>query len=336
MNEILKDYVRVCREAIEIAEDIKLDMPEPSHMVFTGMGGSGISGNLVKDIVKDDITQPIDVSKGYNLPGFAKEGSLVVCTSYSGNTEETLSQFVEALKRKCHIISIGSGGKLLEWSKRFGVPFIQVPSGYQPRESIPYLFFPLIMCMQKIFKVDFSRDIEEFLSVVPTINLADIDKIASAVKDTMPVIYGPSGFLGVMRRTKSELNENSKMHAKFEELPELSHNEVVGYELFEYPNLSVIFMRDHDELPVMSKRIEIVKDIIKGKVGSFHDIWAYGNSKLAKILSLVYQGDYLSFKLAELRNVDWKTTKTIDKVKESLKELGTVEKLEKELEFISS
>lgn len=335
MNSILKDYVRVCRDAIKIAENMNLDIRNPSHVVFAGMGGSGISGNLVKDIVKDDITQPIDVSKGYSLPGFAKEGSLVVCTSYSGNTEETLSQFVEALKRKCHIISIGSGGKLLEWSKRFNVPFIQVPGGYQPRESIPYLFFPLMTCIQKIFELDLSADIEEFLQLVPTINLADMDKIASDIKDTMPVIYGPSNCLGAMRRVKSQLNENSKMHAQFEELPELNHNEVVGYEAFGYPYMSVIFMRRDDEPPVMSKRIEIVKEIIRGKVTSSHDMHAYGKSKLAKILSLVYQGDYLSFKLAELRNVDWKTAKTIDRVKEELKGLGTVEKLEKELSFIS-
>lgn len=335
MNGILKNYVNTCREAIKIAEDVKLNIPKPIHIVFTGMGGSGISGNLVKDIVKDDITEPIDVSKGYSLPGFAKENSLVVCTSYSGNTEETLSQFVEALKRKCSIISIGSGGKLLEWSKRFNVPFVQVPSGYHPRETIPYLFFPLITCIQKLFQVDFSKDIEEFLELVPKINLADIDRIASDIKNTIPVIYGPSSFLGVLRRIKSELNENSKMHAKFEELPELSHNEVVGYELFESPQLSVIFLREQDEPPVISRRIETIKEIVTGKVGSFHDMWTYGNSKLAKVLSLVYQGDYLSFKLAELRNVDWKQTKTIDRVKESLKELGTVEKLERELGFIS-
>ncbi len=335
MNHILENYVNICKEAIEIAKNVKLDITKPSHVIFTGMGGSGISGNLVKDIVKDSITGPIDVSKGYNLPGFAKEDSLVVCTSYSGNTEETLSQFVEALKRKCRVISIGSGGKLIEWSKRFGVPFIQVPSGYQPRESIPYLFFPLIMCMEKIFQLDFSKDIEEFLELVPTIDLAKVDDIASVIKDTTPIIYGPSAFLGVLRRIKSELNENSKMHSKFEEFPEMNHNEIVAYELFNSPYFSVIFIRDHDEMPTISKRIEIVKEIITGKVNSFHDMWAYGNSKLAKVLSLVYQGDYLSFKLAELRNVDWKQAKTIDKVKESLKELGTMEKLERELGFIS-
>ena len=125
------------------------------------------------------------------------------------------------------------------------------------------------------------------------------------------------------------------MIAKFEELSELNHNEVVGFELFGYPNLSVVLLRDPDERAEFRKRIEMTKEIVKDKVKNCNEIWTYGKSKLAKVMSLVYQGGYLSFKIAELKGIDWKQTKTIDKIKEGLKELGVVEKLEKELGFIS-
>ncbi len=334
-SQILLNFANICRDAVDISNKLELNMPKPDSIILTGMGGSGISGNLVKDITQDIVDVPIQILRGYSLPKYVNERTLVFCTSYSGNTEETLSQFLEAYKRGCKIISIASGGKLLEWSKKFNIHYIQVPGGYMPREVIPYLFFPIIISMQKIFNLDFSKDIEELLELVPKIDLSKMDEIAEAAQDTMPVICGDSNFFGVLRRIKSQLNENSKMTARFEELPELNHNEIVGYEVFKVPNTSMIFVRDTNEPPEMKRRIELTKEIIDGKVDGFHDIWSYGNSKLCKAMSLVYQGDYLSFKLAELRNVDWKTMTTIDRIKEGLKELKVVERLENEVNSLS-
>ena len=332
-SEIIQNYQKACREAINATDGIKLDILKPNNIIFVGIGGSAIPGELVKDAV--ELNMPIDVSRNYTLPTYVNSGSLVICISYSGNTEEPLSQFVEAVKRKSPIVSIASGGKLLEWSKRLSIPFIQVPAGYQPRETIPYLFFSAIACLEKLGLKDFSGDKKEFLGLIPKIDLSVIDKIAEKIKDSIPVIYGPVEFSGVLRRIKNELNENSKMLAKFEEVPEMTHNEIVGYEVFGYPNVSVIFLRDKDERQEIRKRIEVTKEILVGKVKNINEIWAYGNSKLSKVMSLVYQGGYLSFELAKLRNVDWRQTKTIDKLKERLKELRVVEKLEKELGFIS-
>lgn len=326
------DYKKLCEDAIKLADGIQLNFDRPHNIIFAGMGGSGISGDLAKDIASLDI--PVEVSKGYNLPVHANSNTLFICTSYSGNTEETLSQFVEAVKRRCSILSITSGGKLLEWSGKFNIPVIHLPTGYQPRDALPYLFFSLIACLEKLGLKSFSGEVKEFLEVIQEINLSEIDEIASAIKDSLPVIYGSSEFSGVMRRIKSELNENSKMLAKFDELPELNHNEVVGYEILSYPNVSVIFIRDKDERSEISRRAEITKEIVKDKVNGIHEIWSYGSSKLAKVMSLVYQGDYLSFKLAELRNVNREQVRTIDKVKEDLKGLNTVEKLEKELDML--
>lgn len=325
------NYADVCREAINIANGIKLDIPKPTNIIFAGVGGSGIAGSLVKDVVQDSVDVPIEIVRGYTLPNYVNKNSLVICVSYSGNTEETLSQFVEAVKRKCCIVSISSGGKLVEWSKKLDIPLIQVPVGYQPRETIPYLFFSLIACLEKIGLRNFSQDKNELLNTLPQIDLSKIDELATKIKDSIPVIYGSSDFSGVLRRIKNELNENSKMLAKFEEFPELNHNEIVGYELFGYPNVSVVFLRDKDEKEEISKRIETTKEILSGKVKNINEMWAYGSSRLSKVMSLVYQAAYLSLKLAELKGIDWKQTKTIDKVKEEIKSLGVREKLEGEI-----
>lgn len=332
MSNTIQNYRKICDEAIQLANTIKLNFSNPERIIFAGMGGSGIAGNLVKDVANLDI--PIEVSKGYTLPSLTNSNSLVVCISYSGNTEETLYQFVEAVKRKCAIFSISSGGKLLEWSKKLDIPFVQLPSGYEPREALPYLFFSALSILEKLNLKDYSSGKNEFLNLMEKIDLKRIDKIANDIKDSLIFIYGSTEFSGVLRRIKNELNENSKLIAKVEELPELNHNEIVGYEIFSYPNISVIFLRDVDERIEISKRIEITKNIIRDKVRNINEIWTYGKSKLSKVMSLVYQGAYLSFKLAELKGIDWRRTKTIDRIKQELKSLNTVEKMEKEIEHI--
>lgn len=326
------DYLNQCEEAVRLANSVKFNFDRFNRIIFAGMGGSGIAGDLVKDVLSDSLEIPLEVSKGYTLPAYADSNTLFICTSYSGNTEETLTQFVEAVKRKCNIISVTSGGKLLEWSKKLNLPIIQLPTGYQPRDTLPYQFFALVNCLEKLGLKSFSNDVQEFLELIPKIDLSQIDKIAENTKDSILVLYGSSEFSGVLKRIKSQINENCKMLAKCEELPELNHNEIVSYELVAYPNVSVIFLRDNKEKPEIQKRIEVTKEIIKDKVKEIHEIWSYGNSKLAKVMSLVYRGDYLSFKLAEIKKVNREQTKTIEKIKQELKSLNSIEKLEKELE----
>ncbi|MEM7827324.1 MAG: SIS domain-containing protein, partial [Candidatus Aenigmatarchaeota archaeon] len=211
MSNTIQNYRKICDEAIQLANTIKLNFSNPERIIFAGMGGSGIAGNLVKDVANLDI--PIEVSKGYTLPSLTNSNSLVVCISYSGNTEETLYQFVEAVKRKCAIFSISSGGKLLEWSKKLDIPFVQLPSGYEPREALPYLFFSALSILEKLNLKDYSSGKNEFLNLMEKIDLKRIDKIANDIKDSLIFIYGSTEFSGVLRRIKNELNENSKLRS---------------------------------------------------------------------------------------------------------------------------
>ena len=336
MLEIVKNYPKMCEEAIKIVESVSLPQYEFNKIIVCGMGGSAIGGDLLKDLLRERTSIPIEVSRSYHLPEYADEHTLVFCISYSGNTEETLSQFIEAIERKCKIITITSNGRLEKWCKNLKIPLIQVPRGFQPRASLPYLFFSLIICLQKLGTIELNDEIEETIQILKKIKIEKIKEIALSLKNSFPVIYAPVEFSGVARRVKTQLNENSKVLARYEIFPELNHNEIVGYENKVEKNSSLIILRDRDETEEMKKRIEITKTLIRDKVKSLAEIWAEGKSKLAKIMSLVFMGDVLSVELAYLRKVDPKPTKNIDFLKKELKKGRLIDKLEKKLIKISA
>jgi glucose/mannose-6-phosphate isomerase len=297
------------------------------------MGGSAIVGDLLKELLRDSLAIQIDVSREYHLPAYADEKTLVFCVSYSGNTEETLSQFVDAIKAGCKIISITSNGKLIEWSRKLNLPVVKIPQGYPPRASLPYLLFPIIVYLQNLGLVDFKHDIKESVDVIKSISdKRYLDVIAGSLLDKQLVVYASHPFTTVARRMKTQLNENAKIPARFDVFPELKHNEIVGYQNnILNNNLSIIFLRDKTESKEVKTQIEITKQLLSNKTKIF-EIWSLGKSKLAKMLTVLYQTDYLSVKLAELYRVEIKSTPSIEYMKNELrKRLNLVEKLERDL-----
>jgi glucose/mannose-6-phosphate isomerase len=331
MKEIIKKYSEICLNAIEIAEKTKLPEYKFDKIVVLGMGGSAAGGYLLKDLLGSTI--PIEVSSRYKLPKYINKNTLIFCVSYSGNTEETLSQFVDAVEKNCKIIAITSNGKLKEWCEKLKTPHIEIPTGYLPREAFPYLFFPMIIYLQKLQIVNIRKDIGETIDILKKIRLEEFDSLAESLNNSIVVIYGSDEFLGVAKRIKNQLNENAKTLAKYELFPELNHNEIVGYQTGKLDkNLFVIFLRDKNEREEMRVRIEITKELIRNNVKGIGEIWAFGESKLAKILSLVYVGDYLSYRLAELKGVNPDETEYIDILKKELgKKLNVVGMLEKRI-----
>ena len=150
---------RHVRKATELAETVSISYSNPETIIIAGMGGSAISGELLKDWVKDKVNFPVEVCKEYSLPAFANEKTLVFTLSYSGETEETLSMFLDAIKRNCMIFCISSGGRLQQFAEKLELPYLQVPSGMPPRAAFPYLFMPLLRILEKI-KVISSIDPE--------------------------------------------------------------------------------------------------------------------------------------------------------------------------------
>lgn len=281
-------------------------------LVVVGMGGSAIAGDILRDCIEG---VKVDVWRGYGLPSWLKEEP-VIFVSYSGNTEETLSAFSAFVGTNA--VAITSGGRLAELARARGIAVINVPGGLPPRASLPYLLFPALRMAERCgARVD---GVEEAVKVLR--ESGDSESVKESVKGMAEAlqgqvaIYCPPGFEGAARRMKTQLNENAKMHARWEAFPELHHNEIVGWENTKAP-YSVIFIRDAKEHNRIRARIEFTKKLLQGKANIF-EMWSRGESKIARVLSIVSQGDLLSVYLAQRRGVDPLPVKTIDLLKEHL------------------
>lgn len=333
------------REAMEIAEKIAANYPKPDNIIVVGMGGSGIGGDLLKDWAKTKAKVPIEVNRDYHLPTYANQKTLVLIISYSGDTEETLSTFLEAMKHKCMVFCVSSGGALLTYAEKLKVPYLKVPSGMPPRAALPYLFVPLLVYMEKAGLVSgVSQELAEAMELLEKISkdnapqIPAIDNFAKTlaqnIDETVPVIYGFGEYRSVAQRFKQQFNENSKSPAKWEYFSELDHNEIVGWEgkgeLGKW--FSVIFIREGEEPVEINSRIETTKQIMERAGLIMFDLDVQGISMLAKMLSTILVGDFASVYLAVLRGVDPTPVKTINYLKDTLKENGVREEIIGELE----
>lgn len=331
--EVIKKYPQMILDAWNLTEKSKLPDYEFSNIVVCGIGGSGIGGSLLKDFLRDKIDVPVEVCSDYTLPYYTDDRTLVFCLSYSGNTEETLSQFVAATRRKCKIIAISSGGKLEEWCSKLKLPFVKLPKGYLPREALPYLLFPMIAYLQKLKSIDAKKDVQEAVKLLTELNLNQYYKIVDHLVNSIPLIYASTKFSSVGKRMQNQFNENSKVPAKHEILPELNHNEINAYEDPALnKNFSVLLLRDDDDSEQIKARFELTRKIAEKKVKSVSELVAKGNSLLSKMMVLIAIGDYLSYKVAEANNVDPAEVKNNDILKAELtKRYNLVQKLEREL-----
>ena len=321
-----------CRDAIKRAKQVKVpEGVKPKNIVVAGMGGSAIGGEILHDWLRDTLSVPIEVCRDYTLPAYANKDTLVFVNSYSGNTEETLTAFLAATKRKCTVLAVTSGGQLEAFCKKLRVPHTLIPRGLQPRVAVPYMFFPLPVLMEKMGIIsNIDGELEEAIQAlekaakanapeVPTENNT-AKQLATQLKDTIPVVYGFRQYTSVAHRLKAQFNENSKVPAKAEVFPELNHNETVGYDAPETltKNLSVILIRDHNEPPELRNRIETTTELVFSRAGKVLEVWADGEARLAKMFSVMCVGDYASVYLAILQNKDPTPVKIIDRVKGEL------------------
>ncbi len=335
------------REAAKIAEKISPSYANPENIMVAGMGGSAIGGELLKDWAQDKAQVPIEVCRAYALPAYANKKSLVLIASYSGETEETLSAFLDAVKRRCMVFCVSSGGSLLEFAEKLGVPYLRVPSGFPPRAALPYLFVPLLKSLEKTGIVSgVSEELSEAIALLARIGGENAPKkpvkgnftktLALGINGSVPVVYGFGVYRSVAQRFKQQFNENSKVPSKWEFFSELNHNEIVGWEKMGKlaKCFSTIFIRDKNEPDDVRSRIEMTKDLLPSGSNMF-EVWVQGKSALARMLSTVCIGDFTSVYLAILRNVDPTPVETINLLKEKLLQSGTKEKVKRELERLA-
>lgn len=341
------DEAKHFQAAVEAAEKIALRYSRPENVVVVGMGGSAIGGELLKDWARDRVPVPIEVSRAYSLPAYADERSLVLVVSYSGETEETLSSFLDTVRRGCMVFCVSSGGSLLDFAERLGVPFLRVPSGFAPRAALPYLYVPLLKAMEKVgLFSSFSDEVPEAVDVLRRVcgecapempvggNVAK--DLAVGVNGSVPVVYGFDVFRGVAQRFKTQFNENAKVPSKWEYFSELDHNEVVGWERAGdlAGCFSAVFIRDKNEFEAIRSRIEITKGLMPADSKLF-EVWCRGDGVLARMLSAVCVGDFTSVYLALLRGVDPTPVNTISLLKAKVKQEGTKERIIRELEDLA-
>jgi len=337
--ESSKHYV----ESEKKAQGISLTSLKPDNIIVSGMGGSAIGGELLKDWAREKTPVPIEVNRDYNLPIYANKKTLAVIVSYSGETEESLGAFLDALKRKCVIYCISSGGSLLEFAEKLNIPYLRVPSGMPPRAALPYMFVPLLVLLEKIkLASHVSEELSKSARLLKHISEENSPErplegnlsktLAVGISESVPVVYGFGIYRGVAQRFKQQFNENSKVPAKWEYFSELNHNEIVGWEgagKFA-KNFSTIFIRDKDEAEEVRARIEITKNLISSDMKKF-EIWSRGTSSLEKMLSTILVGDFASVYLAVLHGVDPTPVKTISVLKEKMKQVETKDKIIREL-----
>ena len=317
-------------KAMENAKKASINYPKPERVIIAGMGGSAIGGDLMRDWLKNDVLVQIEVYRGYELPIYADERTLVIVASYSGNTEETLGAYTDALEKKCKVVVITSGGLLERYAGRDGVPLILLPKNFMPRFAIAHLFLSMAIVFEKLGLLKSDAEILDAISVLKELREElkttcpaekNISKqLALQIGDRIPTIYGFGPFKAVAKRIKMQFNENAKIPAKWDFFPELTHNEIVGYESDLAKILFPIFIRDRAESNKYRARIEIAKEIISQKCDIF-EIYPRGEKKLAKMLSLMYIGDFASVYTAILRNVDPTPIRGIKRIKRALQDV---------------
>jgi len=305
---------------------------EYRNIVVTGLGGSAIGGDILRTYSLLRANIPVLVNRDYDMPEYVNGNSLVLAVSYSGNTEETLSAYQQAVKQGAVVIAVTSGGKLAEMAQNDEVAVIKIPGGLSPRAATGYLFAPLALVLQELGIIQgVTSDLEETIKVLldlregihPGVDLPDNQAriIAGELKGNLPIIWGSSirSEIAAMR-WKAQINENAKAPAYFNIFPELNHNEIVGLDVPAelLSRMVVIMLRDPEDHPRVQRRMEISKAIIERKVKKVIEVCAEGESFLAKFYSLAYIGDYASFYLALEYGINPTPVETIDYLKAEL------------------
>jgi glucose/mannose-6-phosphate isomerase len=300
----------------------------PGGLAVCGMGGSAIGGDLALAILGDRATRPLRVVRDYALEPWAGSDSLVLCASYSGDTEEALACFEAAGIVEAPRIALTTGGKLAELARAEGVPVIGVPSGMLPRAAVLYM---TVAALEAAALCDAAPSLHtevdsatELLTKLaerwgPDAPDSEAKELARLLRGKVPVVVGSGPTIAPARRWKTQLNENAKLAAFHSELPEADHNEVCGWERgADSAPLVAVFLADSDQHPRIRRRIELTAAEVERAGGQSLVVESQGETRLERVLSLVLLGDLVSVYAAVLDGVDPSPMDAIDRLKAAL------------------
>lgn len=302
-----------------------------SNIVICGMGGSAIGGEVLSNLFGNDIRIPIFVNRGYNIPNFTNSNSLVIVSSYSGNTEESISAFLQALANNCKIIAFSTGGKLEELCKVNNVAFIKLKKGYHPRFALYLITFTLIKILEKIkILKDQSSFFNQAIELIKkkgkeygSENSLSV-KLAKEFLGFMPIIYGVYEFNNSLaNRIKGQFNENSKLHAFYNLLPEMNHNEIIGWETYQEKDVrfKAIFLMDelvHERIKI---RFNVLEKLIINKGVDIIKFNSNEKDFKFRLIDQLYLSDWITYYLAIFRKKDPAEIEYINHLKEELSKI---------------
>jgi glucose/mannose-6-phosphate isomerase len=322
------------RAAPRLADQVKwtaFKPTTPAGVCLCGMGGSAIGGDLARAYWEYESPVPFVICRNDRLPGYINRFWLVIASSYSGNTEETLSATDEAKRRGCRVLAVTTGGKLQETAQREGWPLIVLPGGLSPRAALGYSFGPVMLALARWGVVADRTDLllltadllqrrsGQYDRAVP---LADnpAKQIAALLENHVPCVYGSSGSTDVVaHRFKGQLCENAKSPAFANALPELNHNELVGMDGYRGVGaLALVALRSGDDSARAAQRLDWITRRLTGRGIPALSVTAAGANRLERMFSLIQIGDYVSYYLAILNGCDPTPVAVINDLKTQL------------------
>jgi glucose/mannose-6-phosphate isomerase len=310
MRQVLVDSPKQLTEGLALAKHIRPSR-DISNVIICGIGGSALPAELI-EALQIPVAVPVYIHRDYDLPtSKVLLTSLVICVSYSGNTEETVSAMEMALQKKLQTVAIATGGKVANMAADNNISLAIIPSGIQPRCATGYIFGALIQILENAGLIDktsnsIAATVKELEKIAPELETQG-EELAEQLKNALPIVYASSNFQAVAKIWKIKFNENSKVPAFWNYFPELNHNEMVGYtglpELG-VKNLHVIMLQDSADHERTKKRMKLTGEIVQKAGGHVHMVNIKEGSLIFKTFSSLMLGDFTSYYLALQYGID--------------------------------
>jgi glucose/mannose-6-phosphate isomerase len=321
------------RDAIALCGGLTMPISgkECNGVIVLGMGGSAIGGDLVRSYLLSSLNVPFLVNRSYTLPSWANDKTLIIVSSYSGNTEETLSAFEQAVQKKLSILCVTTGGTLAKRAKELNLPVIIIPVGMQPRAALAYSFVPILLTLDQLgITSGETQNLERAATLLDTLSerygTTHLDennhafKLAGNILHRVPVIYAASDYDTVALRWRGQIQENGKHLALCNVLPEMNHNELEGWtnpvDLVE--RFSILLLRSSGEHPRIAKRFEVMKDIFRSKQVDVFELGSEGETRIEQMFSLIALADWTSYYMALFAGTDPTAIEVIEQFKQKM------------------
>ena len=310
MDDLIAGFTSHLKEAMEVGKKADFSNTDNSLMnvLICGLGGSGIGGTIISQLVSDQCNIPITINKDYKIPSFVNQDTLVICCSYSGNTEETLEMYEQAFDKGAEIVILTGGGKFKDLAEKNDHNIIEIRGGLPPRAAFGLSFPQLGYALNQYGLINdgFEAEIEKAINLMDAEESAIREEalgLAKKLHGSFPIIYTEAPMEGVAVRFRQQIAENAKMLSSHHVIPEMNHNELVGWRT-KNENLSVVVFRSKDEYYRNSARLEKSIEVASEYTSNINQIQAKGEGKIQQALYLIHLGDWVTFDLAELKGID--------------------------------